>query len=207
MKLVVQAFTTLDGVTQGPGAPDEDRSDGFDRGGWFVPFVDEAFMAHVKAWIANADAFLFGAHTYRNFARDWPRMANPDDPVATALNGLPKYVVSSTIVDGTWAPTTVFARDMAAEIARLKQRPGRELQVHGSARLAGALLAAGLVDELRLAVAPVVLGQGRRLFPLHHGHPSAFTLLSSAATPTGLVVQAYALAGPARFDVYAPAGP
>ena len=204
MKLVLQQFVSLDGVSQGPGAPDEDTSGGFTRGGWFVPFLDDALMAHVTSWIAAADAFLFGAHTYRNFARDWPTMANPSDPVATALNGLPKYVVSSTIETAAWTPSTVIRGSVLTEVARLKALPGRELQIHGSARLAGSLVAAGLVDEMRLMVAPVVVGQGRRLFPSILDEPRAFRLASAASTPAGLSIQTYENTGPARFGAYEP---
>ncbi len=202
MRLVVQQFLSLDGVAQGPGSPDEDPSDDFTRGGWFVPFIDDALLAQVTAWAVRADAFLFGARTYRSFARDWPAMANPSDPIATALNGLPKYVASETIVDAAWAPSTVLRGDVVAAVARLKQTPGGELQIHGSARLAGSLLSAGLVDELRLAVAPVVLGQGRRLFTAPQAQATAFTLRGSAATPAGLTIQTYERADAVRFGVY-----
>lgn len=205
MRLVVQQFLSLDGVTQGPGSPDEDVSGGFTRGGWFVPFVDDALMAHAVRWVAAADAFLFGAHTYRNFARDWPTMNDPADPVATALNSLPKYVVSSTLPEATWAPSTILRGTVDSAVASLKGLPGRELQVHGSGRLAGSLLAAGLVDELRLVVAPVVLGQGRRLFGAPHDQATGFELRAASTTPSGLTIQTYERSGPAKFDVYAPA--
>jgi dihydrofolate reductase len=203
MKLVLQQFVSLDGVSQGPGAPDEDVSDGFSRGGWFVPFLDDTLMTHVTSWIASADAFLFGAHTYRNFARDWPGMADPHDPVATALNSLPKYVVSRT-VEPSWAPSTVIREDPLTAVARLKTLPGRELQIHGSARLAGSLIAAGLVDEMRLMVAPVLIGQGRRLFPARLDEARGFGLVSVVSTPSGLSIQTYQYTGPARFGAYEP---
>lgn len=88
MKLILQEFVSVDGVSQGPGGPDEDTSGGFTRGGWFVPFLDERFIEIIEEWVGHADAFLFGRKTYRSFARDWPRMDNPDDPVATALDHL-----------------------------------------------------------------------------------------------------------------------
>lgn len=95
MKLVVQEFLTLDGVSQGPGAPDEDTSDGFERGGWFVPHLDEEFERLAGTWLGEADALLFGRRTYQNFARDWPAMT--DHPAAAVLNGLPKYVASHSL--------------------------------------------------------------------------------------------------------------
>jgi dihydrofolate reductase len=204
MRLVVQQFLSLDGVSQGPGSPDEDTTEGFTRGGWFVPFVDEALLSHVIAWAARADALLFGARTYRNFARDWPKMADPNDPIATALNSLPKYVVSKTLASADWAPSTLIREDAVGEIARLKKLPGRELQIHGSARLAALVLSTGLVDELRLAIAPVVVGQGRRLLANAWDQAHGFRLLSAATTPSGLAIHSYERVDAPRFGVYEP---
>lgn len=203
MRLVLMEFLSLDGVSQGPGAPDEDTSDGFTRGGWFVPHMDDELLARVTAWTVEADAFLFGRRTYENFARDWPAMDDPDDPVARQLNGRPKYVASQTLTpaQATWAPSTVLAGDLATEVAALKDQPGRELQVHGSARLGQSLLAAGLVDELRLVVAPVVVGEGRRLLP-PGGAPVGLRLTSHDATPGGMAVLVYEVAGPPEFSTY-----
>ena len=141
MKLVVQEFVTLDGVSQGPGSPDEDTSDGFARGGWFVPHLDEEFDRLVGTWLGEADAFLFGRRTYENFARDWPKMT--DHPFAGILNGLPKYVASHSLTRADWNPTTILSGDVPAQVAELKRQPGRELQIHGSARLAQSLLQPG----------------------------------------------------------------
>ncbi|MGA4837753.1 dihydrofolate reductase family protein [Streptomyces sp. G45] len=199
MKLVVQEFLTLDGVSQGPGAPDEDTSDGFTRGGWFVPYLDETFERLAATWLAEADALLFGRRTYENFARDWPRMT--DHPAASALNGLPKYVASQTLTTADWNPTTVLSGDVAARVAELKRQPGRELQIHGSARLAQSLLAAGLVDTLRLAIAPVVVGQGRRLFP-DGGAPAGLRPVSQRTTPGGLSVHVFESVGLPEYGTY-----
>ncbi|MFE6778047.1 dihydrofolate reductase family protein [Streptomyces sp. NPDC057702] len=192
MKLVVQEFLTLDGVSQGPGAPDEDTSDGFTQGGWFVPHLDEEFERLASGWLAEADAFLFGRRTYENFARDWPKMT--DHPNAAILNGLPKYVASQTLTRADWNATTLLSGDIPAQVAELKRRPGRELQIHGSARLAQSLLAAGLVDTLRLAIAPVVVGQGRRLFPVD-GAPTGLRLVHHETTPAGLALHTYETTG------------
>lgn len=199
MKLVVQEFLSLDGVSQGPGAPDEDPSDGFTRGGWFVPFLDEEFERIAGDWIATADAFLFGSRTYVNFARDWPQMT--DHPAAAILNGKPKYVASDSLTEAGWNPSTILSGDVATQVAELKRRPGRDLQVHGSARLAKSLLDAGLVDELRLAIAPVVVGQGRRLFPAS-GPAVGLRELTRVTTPGGLSVQTYEVTGAPDFGTY-----
>lgn len=203
MRLVLMEFMSLDGVTQGPGSPDEDVSDGFTRGGWFVPYLDETYLGITRRWVAAADAYLFGRRTYTSFARDWPNMPDLTDPVAASLNGSPKYVASNTLTDATWEPTTILAGDVPAAVAALKQQPGREIQIHGSATLARSLLHAGLVDELRLAIAPVYVGQGRRLF----GPSDAaigLTLTESTATPGGLTVNTYTVAGDAAVGTYDP---
>jgi dihydrofolate reductase len=117
------------------------------------------------------------------------------------MNSLPKYVASHTLTAGTWNPTTILSDDVAARVAKLKQQPGRELQIHGSARLAQSLLDAGLIDGLRLVVAPVVVGHGRRLFP-EGGAPAGLRLVSSETTPAGLALQAYEWVGLPDYATY-----
>lgn len=204
MRLVLMEFMSLDGVTQGPGAPDEDTSDGFTRGGWLTPYLDETFVEIVRDWVSRADAYLFGRRTYVNFARDWPNMPDLTDPVAASLNGLPKYVASNTLTSADWNPTTILSGDVLAQVRELKQQPGRELQVHGSARLGRSLLHAGLVDELRLVVAPVVVGAGRRLFDRSE-QPIGLSLTAVTSTPGGLALHTYVAAADVAFDTYDPA--
>jgi dihydrofolate reductase len=201
MKLVLQEFISLDGVSQGPGAPDEDTSGGFSRGGWFVPFIDERFIEIIKDWVGQADAFLFGRRTYQNFARDWPKMDNAEDPVATALNHLPKYVATRNSVEASWNPTTVLSQQVEEKVAQLKREAGRELQIHGSADLGYALLSAGLIDELRLVVAPVIVGQGRRLLPAD-GPAIGLKPLHREDTPGGLSIQVFEPTGIPEFGTY-----
>ena len=201
MRLVVQEFLTLDGVTQGPGSPDEDTSDGFTRGGWFAPYVDEAFLELVEGWLGEADGLLLGRRTYENFARDWPRMT--DHPFGGIMNALPKYVASTGPPKADWRPTTVLSGDILSQVAELKRQPGRELQVHGSARLAHSLLQAGLVDTLRLVFAPVVVGQGRRLFQ-SGAAPVGLQLVSHRTTPRGLSVHTFDYTGTPEFATYGP---
>jgi dihydrofolate reductase len=201
MKLTVTEFVSLDGVSQGPGSPEEDTSDGFTQGGWLVPHMDETFVRQAAQWLGQADALLFGRRTYEAFARDWPQITDPNDPFTALMNSLPKYVASHTLTAGAWNPTTILADDITAQIAKLKLKPGRELQIHGSSRLAQSLLAAGLIDELRLAVAPVVVGHGRRLFP-DGGAPAGLRLLSSQTTPGGLALQSYEWVGLPDYATY-----
>jgi dihydrofolate reductase len=205
MKLVLMQFVSLDGVSQGPGGPDEDPSGGFTRGGWFTPFVDAAFLQTVVKWMEAADAFLFGRQTYEAFAKHWPTVTNPDDVVARKLNGAPKYVVSQkNLRVASWQPATILSADIPAQVAQLKRQRGREIQIHGSARLAYSLIGAGLVDEVRLVVAPVVVGQGRKLFP-DGGLPVGFNLLSHDTTPAGLAIHVYQSAGTPKFATYSAA--
>jgi dihydrofolate reductase len=202
MRLVLMEFLSLDGVSQSPGAPDEDPSGGFDRGGWLVPHIDDAFLGLVADWVDTADAFLFGRRTYENFARDWPAITDPSNPFAAKLNGAPKYVASQTLQHATWDPTAILSGDVPAAVAELKRQPGRELQIHGSARLGQSLVAAGLVDEIRLVVAPVIVGTGRRLFP-DGGAPAGLRLVRHDTTPSGLAAYVYQPTGSPEYGTYA----
>jgi dihydrofolate reductase len=186
MKLTVNTFVSLDGVMQGPGGRDEDTSGGFEFGGWLVPLFDEDMGRIVNGWFAEADAILLGRTTFQMFQPYWEQVTDPDDAVAKALNSLPKYVVSSTLTEATWNNTTILPANFLEAVDDLKSGPGRELQVHGSYRLIRALHDAGLVDEYRLIIFPVVLGQGKRLFE-PGVTPSAFTLAGSKATSSGAV--------------------
>ncbi|GAA3643392.1 dihydrofolate reductase family protein [Nonomuraea antimicrobica] len=201
MRLTLTEFVTLDGVSQGPGSPDEDTGDGFTRGGWLVPHIDGTFLQRASDWLDLADGLLLGRRTYEAFARDWPKITDPADPFTERMNALPKYVVSSTLTEGAWHPTTVLSGNPVRTVAELKERPGRELQIHGSARLGDTLLAAGLVDTVRLVVAPTVLRTGRRLLGVP-GAASGLRLVRHEATPNGLLLLEYETTGPATQGVY-----
>ncbi|MFF8828190.1 dihydrofolate reductase family protein [Streptomyces sp. NPDC015131] len=201
-RLTITTFTSLDGVMQAPGGPDEDRTGGFRHGGWTVPFADDDFGAFMTEVFSRVDAFLLGRRTYEIFAGYWPKVTDENDPIAGPLNTRPKYVVSRTLGAADWNNTTVLTGDLAEEVGRLKQeRTGGELQVHGSGRLAQSLLELGLADELNLLVFPVFLGAGRRLFP-DGGTPTAFALTGHRTTSTGVTIQTYRPTGPARFGSY-----
>jgi dihydrofolate reductase len=199
MKLVLTEFVTLDGVSQGPGSPTEDPSDGFTRGGWLVPYIDELFVRRTVEWLQRADGLLLGRRTYDAFARDWPRITDSDDPYTERMNSLPKYVVSSTSTASAWHPTTVLRS--LDDVDALKQQPGGELQIHGSAKLGNALLKAGLVDLVRLVVAPTVLGAGRRLFE-QPGDAAGLQLQTQQSTPSGLLLLEYETVGAAPVAEY-----
>jgi dihydrofolate reductase len=197
MRLSVNAFLTVDGVMQGPGGVDEDPSGGFDRGGWLVPYIDEDFGAIVDSWFAKADAILLGRTTYDMMHPYWRSVTDPDNLVATKLNGLPKYVASTTLTTPVWEHTTVISEAVVETVARLKDSGGGELQVHGSCGLARTLQEAGLVDEYRLLVFPVLVGAGKRLFS-ETAAPSGLNLIESRVTSTGAIYSALA---PAPFAV------
>lgn len=203
MRVTLGTFITLDGVVQAPGGPDEDRSGGFDLGGWFVPYTDDAIFQVVAGWFAEADAFLLGRGTYEIFASSWPMITDPDDPLASALNGLPKYVASRTLTEVSWNGSTLLRGDVAAEVARLKRQPGRELQVSGSVGLAQTLIEHGLIDEYRLLTAPVVLGKGKRLFA-EGTRPVALRAIDHRSTEAGVSIDVYVPAGELTFGAIGP---
>jgi dihydrofolate reductase len=199
MKLTVTTFQTLDGIMQAPGGPEEDPSGGFEHGGWLVPHADAHMGAFMDETFAPAEAFLLGRGTYDIFAAHWPKVDAPDDPVATKLNALPKYVASRTRrqEDLTWAGSSLID-DVPTQVAELKARDGGELQVHGSAGLIQTLLQHGLVDELRVLTFPVVLGTGKRLFG-DGAVPAAWRLTESRATSAGTLLAVYAYAGAPEY--------
>jgi dihydrofolate reductase len=200
MKLTTTTLVSVDGVMQGVGGPDEDRSGGFERGGWSVQHVDTETATFLNEVYGRADAFLFGRRTYEIFAGSWGTMADPGayTPIAEALNTMPKYVASTTLTDPRWANTTVLSSDVAAAVNNLKAERNGELQVHGSGALIRWLLANDLVDEINLLTFPVVVGQGTRLFP-DSGPDAALELIESRATPKGVTIQVYRPTGRPRY--------
>jgi dihydrofolate reductase len=198
MKLTASMMLTVDGVYQGPGGPDEDRSNGFERGGWTAAYADEESGEFLTAWFERADALLLGRKTWEIFERYWPHHDGGDaDPVSHGINVLPKYVPSTTLKDPGWN-THVIHGDVEAAIRDLKAKPGRELQVHGSGALLRWLLEHDLVDELNLRISPVLVGDGRRLFP-ERGQTHNLELVESRSTPRGVMLQTYRPAGRATF--------
>ncbi len=154
-----------------------------------------------EEWAASATGFLFGRRTYEEFSAVWTKITDPADRNAARLNSLPKYVAATSPVDTTWGPATILDHDVAAAVAALKQEGSGELQVHGSGRLGRSLLAANLVDELRIAIAPLIVGQGRKLFGDTQA-PSGFKLLSEERTPSGLIMCRFENTGDGAAGTY-----
>jgi dihydrofolate reductase len=202
MKLTTNTNVSVDGVMQGLGGSDEDRGAGFERGGWAMPYFDEETAALTGQVYQRADAFLFGRRTYEIFAGSWGTGSwganQGDNPISVALNTRPKYVASNTLTDPQWADTTVLSGDVAAAVGELKAKPGGELQVVGSLSLVRWLLDNDLVDEITLLTYPVVVGQGRRLFP-DAGQDTALELVESRATTSGVTMQVYRTAGRPQY--------
>jgi dihydrofolate reductase len=195
MKLTTMTQVTVDGVVQGNGgASDEDRRNGFERGGWAMGAGDNETLALINQTYQRADAFLFGRRTYELFAGYRGVREDLENPIVGALNTRPKYVASNTLTDAQWADTTVLSGDLAAAIGELKAERAGELQVHGSGTLIRWLLENDLVDEMTLLIVPVVLGQGTRLFPAD-GPDIALDLVESRADSKDVTIQVYRPAG------------
>ncbi len=202
MRLTLHTFLTLDGVMQAPGGPEEDTDGGFPHGGWSFPYGDEDFGAAVTGWFDHVSAFLLGRRTYQIFAGHWPHVTDPGDPIAGKLNALPKYVASTTLTSADWRNSTLLGSDVVAEVTKLKEQPGGELQVHGSGALAHTLIEHDLIDEYRLLYFPVHLGCGKKLFR-DGAKAAALRLTSATTTSTGVIIATYQPDGPLRHGSYA----
>ena len=164
MKLTVNSFLSLDGVMQGPGSKDEDTSGGFTSGGWMIPHMNSEVARIGGEWFGHGDALLLGRNTYELLHPFWEADTDPFDTVASHINHMPKYLVSSTVENPGWNNTRLIRGDVLHGVEELKSRGSGEIQVHGSYQLARFLYEAGLVDAYRLMVLPVTVGQGKRLF-------------------------------------------
>ncbi|WP_152365464.1 dihydrofolate reductase family protein [Microlunatus speluncae] len=199
-KLVVAAFSSLDGVMQAPGGPDEDRDGGFEHGGWMVPYIDE-MLAESGAGLERVGALLLGRRTYDIFAASWP-LVGDDNPVAARWNKIPKYVASRTVQTAEWHNSTVLTGDVGEAVAELKRQPGEgEIHVHGSIDLIQTLLRHDLVDELELKVFPVLIGSGKRLFGAGT-MPRSLGLVETRTTANGVTMSTYRRAGELRTGFY-----
>jgi dihydrofolate reductase len=194
-KIIAITQVTLDGVMQAPGGPEEDRSNGFTQGGWAMPFVDDAAAQVIAETIAGEFDMLLGRRTYQIFASYWPH--HGDDAIGKAFNRATKYVVTRTLEHLDWENSHRIGGEVVDELRRLKTRKGPPLHVWGSSALLQTLIAAGLVDEHRLWIFPVVLGHGKRLFE-RGVPPQGLALVGTSSTPSGVLMATYRPAGPVR---------
>jgi dihydrofolate reductase len=194
-KVVVSVFVTLDGVMEDPGG-----AEGFEHGGWQIPFFDEDLNRYARELLFASDALLLGRVTYQQFAAAWPSITD-EEGFADRMNSLPKYVASTTLQEPLAWNATLLTGEVAEAVAKLKQQPGGDLLVQGSGQLARTLLRHKLIDAYQLWVHPVVLGSGRRLFG-DGAPPTTLRLVDTKATGSGVLLLTYQPApkaeGPAR---------
>jgi len=181
-KLVVTEFISLDGVMEAPGG-----DDGYVHGAWTMPFWGDEIAEFKTAEMVAADALLLGRVTYQGFAAAWPERSG--DEFSDKMNSMEKFVASNTLTSAVWNNSTILRGDVVSAIKELKGRDGADIIVHGSATLAQSLLRADLVDELRLAIYPLTLGVGKKLF----GPDTRldFTATDSTLTGTGVTLTSY----------------
>ena len=186
-KIIVLSMITLDGVMQAPGGPEEDTSGGFKYGGWTAPYSDEVCGKVLEKQLKPAD-YLLGRKTFEIWAAYWPEHAD----FWPGINDGTKYVLSRTMKKSDWK-NSVFLKSLA-DIKKLKNSKGSDIQVWGSSKLIQLLLKNDLVDELWLKIYPLTLGKGKKLFD-NGTIPAAFTLIESSVTPSGVIIANYKRAG------------
>jgi len=187
-EIIAITQVTLDGVMQGPGGPEEDPSNGFTGGGWAMPFFDDEGSRAIDETIGGEFDLLLGRRTYEIWVSYWPK--HDDNPIGKAFNKAKKYVVTRTLDRLDWKHSQRIGGDVVEEIRRLKESDGPPLHVWGSSELMQTLTAAGLVDEYRIWLFPVLVGKGKRLF--EDGVPSrVFSLVATRRTPSGVLLNTY----------------
>ncbi len=189
MRIILSDFISLDGVVQAPGGAEEDTEGGFRHGGWQREYFDEVLGAVAAEGMASTDAYLFGRKTYEAMASYWPTVSDTD-PYARHLNATAKYVASRTLRNVAWDGSTLVEGDVPDAVAELKRQPGGNIAVLGSGELVRGLLGNDLVDELFLAVFPIVIGSGKRLFG-EADRPTRLSLVASKVTGSGGVMLTY----------------
>ncbi len=181
-KIVAGLWLSLDGVMESPEK-------------WSFPYANDEVGQAIGAQFAASDAMLLGRRTYQEFAAVWPQRTSTEfGPVADAMNNTPKYVVSTTLDTVEWQNSTLLKGNLAEELTRLKQQPGKNITISGSATLVRSLLRAGPLDELQLFVCPIIVGMGRHLFEAG-GEQVPLKLVDSKAFSTGVLSLVYAPAG------------
>jgi dihydrofolate reductase len=182
-RIVVATFTSLDGVMQAPGGPQEDPTDGFAFGGWTAPHFDQALGASLGEIFGRPFDLLLGRKTYDIFAGHWPYVTDPNNQVT-------KYVASRSKPKLAWRNSELLGDDVVASLRKLKSGDGPDLLVQGSSELLQTLWKNNLVDEFSVLIFPLVLGKGKRLFG-GGAIPAGLRLVKSQSYPTGVIVANY----------------
>jgi dihydrofolate reductase len=180
-KIVAGLYVSLDGVTESPEK-------------WTFPYFNDEVGQVIASQMAETDAGLLGRRTYEEFAAYWPNQTAEDNPFADHINNMPKFVVSTTLQSVEWRNSTLITGDVVGQLTHLKELPGKNISVTGSATLVRWLLRVGLLDELRLLLYPLVVGRGSRLFE-DGGEEMSLTLVDSKTFSTGVVSLTYEPAG------------
>jgi dihydrofolate reductase len=195
-RITVTSNVTLDGVMQAPGGREEDGRDGFQHGGWAVPYNDPVKGRIMAEGMAREHELLFGRRTYEHFFKVWP--GRTDNPFSPVLDNTQKYVASRSLKEPLpWKNSTLLHGDAADALARLKRQPGKDLVILGSGELVRSLMRRNLIDEFQLLIHPLVLGSGRRLFA-EDGTVAGLRLVNSVPTTTGVVIATYQAADHAK---------
>ncbi|HVD61916.1 MAG TPA: dihydrofolate reductase family protein [Gemmatimonadaceae bacterium] len=187
-KIIAITQVSLDGVMQAPGGPEEDPSNGFTEGGWAMPFVDDEAGKIIDEIISRDFDLLLGRRTYEIWVGYWPK--HVDNPIGAAFDKATKFVVTRTLDHLDWKTSQRIDGDIVEKIRQLKSSGGPELHVWGSSKLLQTLIAADLIDEHRIWVFPVILGEGKRLFE-NGVPPRGFTLVETRSTPSGIIANTY----------------
>ncbi len=191
-RILINEFMTLDGVMQGPGGPDEDRTGNFKYGGWIANYWDNKMEKELEGLMSRELEFLLGRKTYEIFAAHWPYVE--DDPIAEKLNKAKKYVASTTLDSVDWQNSQLLKGDVVKELIKLKLQDGPDILVYGSGNLVQTLLKNNLVDEMQLFIFPMIMGKGKRLFK-EGIIPSALKLVDQKVSATGAFIATYQPAG------------
>jgi dihydrofolate reductase len=189
-KINVLEFVSLDGVIQAPGGPEEDPSEGFAYGGWMTPHTDAASNVAMKKQMNLPFDLLLGRKTFDIWAKFWPQHGG----FWLGVNPATKYVASNRLTSHEWQPSVFLSGNIAEKITKIKEQPGRDLHVYGSANLVQTLLKHDLVDAFWLKIFPITLGGGKKLFA-DGTIPAAFKVTESTVTPKGVIIVNYERAG------------
>ena len=202
-KIIVSTFLTMDGVLQAPGGPEEDRTNGFQWGGWMFHYADDTTNNAIGELMSKPFDLLLGRRTYEIFAAHWPYQ---QDQIGELFNRINKYVVATTPVDISWKTSFLISKNVVNELKKLKEQDGSNLLVHGSGKLVQTLFANRLVDELHTWIFPITLGKGKKLFE-EGVQAQQWKLTQSVISKTGVIIASYVPDGEVKQGSYVPEKP